>query len=148
MSIAKQIAKLLPGRVRVPLLRMWRQYKGNPELNLLLFLADPSKISVDVGANAGHYTRAMAQRSKHCIAFEPIPELAADIRRKCTGLKVDVQACALSDTVGDVVLRIPLSEEGENPQIASVEPEDLAIFGKTHVSDCRATPEARRHRFA
>lgn len=58
----------------------------------------PDSICVDVGANTGRTLSLMleiAPRGKH-YAFEPIPYLAANLRRLCP--TVSVHACALSDT--------------------------------------------------
>ena len=78
------------------------------------------KISLDIGANDGMFTGMLAEHSKECIAFEPVPWLAERVKQKCKKPNVIVYDCALSDSDGEITLRIPLSENGEKPQNASL----------------------------
>jgi len=69
---------------------------------LLAFLLAPDSACVDVGAHAGTVLAEMARlapRGRH-VAFEPLPHLAADLRRRFPGVLV-VEAAA-SDGHGDV----------------------------------------------
>jgi hypothetical protein len=127
MTVMKQLANLMPSFIRDPLVNVWREFRGNPELHVLRILAVPSKLALDVGANAGTYARQLARHAKGCIAFEPVPELAKSIEKKYGRFGVVVHPCALSDRTGNITLRIPISNGVENPQNASVEPDDLSI---------------------
>jgi FkbM family methyltransferase len=122
----KKFAESLPAGLREPLLAKWRLFLGNPEINILKYLADRSKLSLDIGANGGSYTGELARLSSGCVAFEPIPELANLVAEQHKTTRV--HACALSDRQGTVTLRIPIFNGGENPQNASVEPDDLTIL--------------------
>jgi FkbM family methyltransferase len=135
MSALKRLASLLPARFREPLLNVWRRYLGNPEIAVLKMLSERSKTSIDVGANAGTYAIVLAGVSKHCIAFEPIPELARDIKERLGPFGVTVHACALSDRAGTAKLRIPVSDDGENPQNSTLEPDDLSVGPNTRAID-------------
>jgi FkbM family methyltransferase len=79
----------------------------DPELELVPALLDPDRLGVDVGANYGFWTLAMAQRARRVLAIEPIPELAAALLRRAPG-HVRVLVCALSERPGRAGLRIPL----------------------------------------
>jgi FkbM family methyltransferase len=131
MNALKKAAAFLPVSVREPLRNLYRGMKGAPDFNLLRMMSDPSKIALDIGANAGAYAKHMANYSKRVEAFEPVPELAEYIRTKYRKLPINVRACALSDTTGIVTLRIPIIENGENPANASVEPGDLSVGTRT-----------------
>ncbi len=78
----------------------------DPELELVPVLLDPDRLGVDVGANAGFWTLAMAERARRVLAIEPIPELAGALLRRVPG-HVRVLVCALSDRPGSARLRIP-----------------------------------------
>lgn len=65
-------------------------------------------LCVDVGAHAGRHTRPMAEccgRRGGVLAFEPIPWLAAELRRRIATDRilenVRLEQCALSDEVGE-----------------------------------------------
>ncbi len=78
----------------------------DPEFDLIPYLADKDKISIDVGADWGIYTQEMLKHSKECWAFEPIPKLAKQLRRTFKDRTV-IQAVALSDKNEKAQLRFP-----------------------------------------
>ncbi|MCL6607776.1 MAG: FkbM family methyltransferase [Geminicoccaceae bacterium] len=78
----------------------------DPEIELVPALLDPDRLAVDVGANAGFWTLAMARRAHRVLAIEPIPEIAAELARRVPA-HVEVRVCALSDRSGSALLRIP-----------------------------------------
>jgi FkbM family methyltransferase len=123
MSRLKQLSKLLPTPLRAAVRDLWRTVKGNPEFHVLRLLADPDKLAVDVGANHGAYSFYMARLSKGCVAFEPNPKLAASLEKKSKveGLGVRVNACALSDKIGEVVFSIPVIDGKELDALATIE---------------------------
>jgi FkbM family methyltransferase len=100
---------------------LWSKVRGNPELHLLRLLSDPSRLSVDVGANCGQYAAFLARHSKACIAFEPNPELARRIEETYGTSGVRVHACALSDKDQDVTLSIPVVNGVEHSALATIE---------------------------
>jgi FkbM family methyltransferase len=69
---------------------------------------------VDAGANFGVYTWHLARHYGCCYAFEPIPRLAAVLRRgfRGRGTQIIVQEIALSDRYAHTVLRVPLRALG------------------------------------
>src|SRR5947209_7789536 len=94
-------------------LHSWQEYR------LLSSLCHRTKSSVDVGANVGTLTHFLACYSSHVYAYEPNPELAAQLRlafRK----KVTVIEAALSDTPGSTILKIPYYRGIEMHGLASI----------------------------
>src|ERR671912_1644431 len=68
----------------------WREARfygryGEVELHLLEFLCHRDKDAIDVGANDGSYVHFMRRHARRVIAFEPMPHLAAELRRKFSG---------------------------------------------------------------
>ena len=92
-----------------PLLLKLRANYGSgreSELELIPYLCDKDKISVDIGANRGVYAYHMKKHSKKCWAFEPNPELSR-ILMQSLGTNVVIESIALSDKNETVQLRIP-----------------------------------------
>ena len=88
----------------------------NEELRVLRRLCDPTKVSLDIGADIGAFTVAMLDNSRAVIAFEPRPaqaeELAAMFRS--VGAPVRVEAVALSEQTGASALRVLVSDPGRS----------------------------------
>jgi hypothetical protein len=112
----------LAGRIAGPRaafqIEIWRRLRWRnleKEFYLLDMLIDPARAALDVGANEGYYASRMAQlcRSVHC--FEPIPWMAAALRRKLPAF-VAVHEAAVSDQAGEAVLRIPYRRISPGPQ--------------------------------
>lgn len=75
---------------------------------LLCDLFPRGSVVVDAGANAGLYTYWFARRARLVYAFEPIPSMAAYLRR-ASPRGVCVVECALSDKDGFADLYVPLN---------------------------------------
>lgn len=103
-------------------LRARREMKrGEAELRLLSFLADPARDSIDIGANKGVYTYWLARHSRHVFAYEPNPKMFKVLKAGTRGENnVTVSDIALSDTSGETVLRIPKTTKGYSNQGASL----------------------------
>lgn len=103
--------------------RVWRgEAGGEPELRLLPALCDPARLSVDVGGNEGGYAWHMRRFSRGVAVFEPLPELAAHLARGFLfDRSVRVHQVALSDRIGTVSLRAPVSGAGVNTGLATIE---------------------------
>lgn len=78
------------------------------ELHLLPYLCNPAKTSIDIGAAGGLFTAHLLPISDKCIAFEPIPAAAADLKAmfEATKSKVTIEPVALSDKKGEAILRM------------------------------------------
>lgn len=85
--------------------------KGEAELRILPFLIDPSRTSVDAGANKGVYTYWLEHLSKHVHAYEPNPKMF-NVLKRGAGSKATVHYAALSDQAGEFALRIPKNTRG------------------------------------
>ncbi len=86
-------------------------WRGEPEFRLLPFLVDRRRNAIDVGANKGTYTYALARLAKHVWAFEPNPKMFKILER---GMAANVTAAmvALSDRSGQAELRVPRMRKG------------------------------------
>jgi FkbM family methyltransferase len=80
------------------------------ELLLVRHLADPTKASIDVGANWGNYTGEMLKWSRFVIAYEANPVQAAQLQKNWP--RAQVQAIGLSDYAGTAELTFPYAENG------------------------------------
>jgi FkbM family methyltransferase len=97
----------LPKRWHLPL-RYALDLRGacEPELRYLSALGPNEGTAVDIGANAGIYSYALARLYDTVYAFEPNPYLL-DMLRAYASDDIHVSACGLSDTSGKAVLHIP-----------------------------------------
>lgn len=95
------------------------------EVNILPELAPPGSVLVDIGANHGIYTLALAQRAALCggrvIAFEPNPGLHPGLEASLAANQlahlVKLRHEGLSREPGQAQFHIPL-----NPELASLSP--------------------------
>ncbi|MEQ9518192.1 MAG: FkbM family methyltransferase [Parvibaculum sp.] len=78
---------------------------GEIELSLLPVLMRANALSIDIGANKGVYTYQMKEWGR-TVAFEPIPELAAQLAAAAYP-DLTVEQCALGEKPGMTVLRVP-----------------------------------------
>ncbi|MGQ0501132.1 MAG: FkbM family methyltransferase [Panacagrimonas sp.] len=110
------------------------------ELSLVPLLANTDEMAIDVGGNHGFYASFMRRYCSELIVIEPNPALAVELRRGL-GREVRVMECALSDTTGCAVMRLPLAEgqdlsglatiETSNPLLADVDSQQLNVEAKT-----------------
>lgn len=99
---------------------MRRPRSAERELSVLKNVVAPADTTVDVGANLGLYTRALAGLSKRVHAFEPSPAMA-DLLRRTSARNVVVHESALSDFDGGATLHIPRAGERLSHGLASLE---------------------------
>src|ERR1700736_5500611 len=71
-------------------------WRGEPEYRLLPFLVDPRRNAIDVGANKGTYSYALAKLATHVWAFEPNPKMF-NVLRRSVAANVTASMVALSD---------------------------------------------------
>jgi FkbM family methyltransferase len=98
----------------------WHWFFGDPELRLLPLLNDPTKCSIDVGANVGIYTYFLKKYSSVCYAIEPNPDLVKILKQSFSS-GVLIFEGALSNHNGDSTLSIPVIAGKETPGLASIE---------------------------
>jgi FkbM family methyltransferase len=95
----------------------WRIGYFDLELQLLHYLCDRAKVSIDVGASIGSYTVHLLNHSRKCYAFEPRPDSAAylvDRLAARSNPRLRVEAVALSDHSGIAQLRVLLNDLGRS----------------------------------
>jgi FkbM family methyltransferase len=113
-----KLALVPPGLYMAYRLRKERR-RGERELALLPFLVDPRRAALDVGANKGVWTHALARLCPEVLAFEPNPKTFAMLERlkppNCRTF-----ALAASDSDGEAVLRVPRYAGGRSNQHASL----------------------------
>jgi FkbM family methyltransferase len=83
-----------------------QQVSSLPALRHLAARWPAAADGIDVGANIGEYAWALAQHMTRVIAIEPVPELAALLRRGAPG-NVEVVEGVMGPTAGEVQLRVP-----------------------------------------
>jgi len=84
---------------------------GEPELAVLAELVPRGGTAVDVGANQGLYSFALAGIADRVVAFEPNPDYAFFARFMLRG-RAEVHELALSDATGRATFYVPVSDEG------------------------------------
>jgi FkbM family methyltransferase len=85
--------------------------RNEPELGILHELVPPGCTAIDVGANRGYYSYALARIAGRVEAFEPNPVLARFARQKL-GPKVRIHQVALADREGREKFYVPQDEHG------------------------------------
>lgn len=125
-SVSRQIEKRFP-RVWMERELRFRPNHFEEEFWLVPLLCDPQKTSVDIGANAGHYSYYMAKFSKDVIAFEPNRDLWKHLRRLLRA-RVHLESAALSKASGTAVMRI----DQHNTGVSTIEEKnDLSCVADT-----------------
>ena len=84
---------------------------GEAEIALLPFLADPARVSLDIGANKGVYAWLLRDCSCAVHAFEPNPKMFRFLQRLADD-RITVSQLALSNRSGTAELRVPRHRRG------------------------------------
>lgn len=98
--------------------------RGERELRLVPMLADPKRVSIDVGANRGVWTEMLRRHSRAVLAFEPNPKLFRELSRRL-GPGATALPVALSDASGAAELRVPRRRKGYSNQGATLAHDSL-----------------------
>jgi len=109
LSIEDRMKRFIPGYYPYKIAKVKRS--NEPELAILHELVAPGSTAVDVGANRGYYSYALAKVAGRVEAFEPHP-LLAQFARKKLGPRVRVHDVALADHEGYEKFRVPQDERG------------------------------------
>lgn len=98
--------------MRLPLKYHVRNFRNRlePEIKLLRQLVDPNRRAIDIGANDGMYSYALAQYCAVVEAFEPQIECTQAIAdySKATGKIINLHHVGLSDQNGFMTLYVPI----------------------------------------
>lgn len=81
---------------------------SNAEIRMVQSLCDPTRVSLDIGADVGEFSIAMAASSRSVVAFEPRPAQARALTDMfdAAGAAVRIEAVALSDQPGITAMRV------------------------------------------
>lgn len=93
-----------------------RQHKSEIEMELLPYLCNKDKISIDIGAASGSYLANMVNLSSKVIGFEPIPAEAYYLNEMIKGVNANaaIECVALSDKNGEATLRMMDNDFGRS----------------------------------
>ena len=121
MSLKNLAIRILPARYLLPLRYYARRIRGTleREMSLLPRLVEPGRVALDVGANVGLYSYALAKLGASVEAFEPVPWCAASIE-SFRSPRIRVHRIALSSRAGFSELHIPLARGRLWPSRASL----------------------------
>ena len=116
LSVEDRIKNLLPARLYYPY-KISRELRGvEPEVAMLRELVPDGCTAIDVGANRGYYSWALAGVAGTVEAFEPNPVLARFAQAKL-GKRARLHEVALSDHEGVATLYVPRRASGSSLHI-------------------------------
>ena len=94
----------------------FRNRNSEPEIALISYLCEKSRVSVDIGAYRGTYSYYMMKYSSFCYAFEPNPVESKFLENRFNNCKekIGIKNVALSDKSGKTNLRIPHNDNGRS----------------------------------
>ena len=82
------------------------------EVDLFRKLCDRGRNALDIGSNEGVYAMYLSRFASRLYCFEPLPWLAANLKRKFSGSNnVSVINCALGNKDETAVIHIPVTKE-------------------------------------
>lgn len=116
LSFEDRVKNLLPARLYYPYKISQEARAVEPELAILHELVPTGCTAIDVGANRGYYSWALASVAVTVEAFEPNPLLAKFAKAKL-GRKAHVHEVALSDHNGTATLYVPRRASGSSLHI-------------------------------
>jgi len=116
LSVEDRMKRLLPAGLYYPY-KIRREARGaEPELAILHDIVPVGCTAIDIGANRGYYSWALASIAARVEAFEPNPILA-DFARAKLGTKVRLHKVALSNREGTAILYVPRTRRGASLHI-------------------------------
>lgn len=133
---------------RIPVAFNWARYLYHvvlrkdivyPKVTQAIFqiIDSHNAIAVDVGANVGIVTRYLSQYFKTTHSVEPIPYLAARLKR-LENKQIIVHHCALGAADGQITMRTPVGENGQLFHALSTASSDNALnmFAHQSIVEC------------
>ena len=95
--------------------RMNRMYDGQTS-QIMSRILSPTSTCVDVGCNRGSILREIIRFAPDVahLAFEPIPELAEQLRKTFASSKARIYELALSDSIGEATFQHVLNSPGHS----------------------------------
>jgi FkbM family methyltransferase len=142
IAALRRLRPLIPPHQRLPFVVMLARIDGGlePELLHLDSLVPKGSVAVDVGANCGLYSYALAQIASKVYAFEINSWLTAELELYGS-TKIEVFNCGLSSTVETVRLYTPVTDSGfEMAGWGTLDPRNLPPCAKTRSQDVCVKP--------
>ena len=104
------LADFLPKRWRLPLRYRVQSAIGGlePEVLMLHRLVPGDSIALDIGANMGIYSYALAKLARHVHAFEPQAECCEVVASWPASRNVTVHHAGVGSQAGELVLHVPV----------------------------------------
>ncbi len=119
----------LPRGLVLRLAALNHRFLVEPEVRWLSRYVDPTRASIDVGANQGVFAYALSRHCSKVYAYEPNPELFQFL--EATAAKnVTVVSCGLSDRRATSTLLVPVIGGAVDAGRASVEPVAVSEFSE------------------
>jgi FkbM family methyltransferase len=109
LSAEDRVKRFIPWYYPYKIAKVTRS--NEPELSILRELVIPGSTAIDVGANRGYYSYALAKIAGRVEAFEPHP-LLAQFARKKLGPRVRIHEVALADREDREKFHVPQNERG------------------------------------
>ena len=114
--LAQSVRAAAPGLFWRRRIRLMRTSDYEPELRFVPVLCDPRRLGIDVGASGGVYSVNVTGCGAQCVAFEPRPFHARELREMAAAasLPLRVEQVALSDREGEANLRVLTEDPGRS----------------------------------
>jgi FkbM family methyltransferase len=122
---------LVPAGLHLRFMAARELRRGEREYALLPRLTPRHRVALDIGANKGVWSYALARLARRVHAFEPNPKIFPELARALKG-KVELHQLALSDRAGAAEFRIPWRGHGYSNQGGSLS--KIAIAGEHAVT--------------
>lgn len=110
-TLAAAVAARLPGRL-VGSVAVALYPRFEPELRRLADFCPPGGVALDIGGWYGPWSRRLAARCERVVTVEPVPHLAAHLRRTLPS-NVRVVQGAATDREGTAQLWFPEGDQGD-----------------------------------
>jgi len=113
-SLLWRLVSVAPLKYRLPLrVKLMRRhvYPAEPEWLALAELGSNRGTALDIGANCGYYSYALAELYDRVIAFEPNASVTKELEA-CRPTNVEIRHLGASDSARKETLYVPQSKEG------------------------------------
>jgi FkbM family methyltransferase len=124
MKFEKSLIKICPKTWRLPVKYHYKKFRKRlePELLYLVQILSQGKRAIDIGANEGMYSYALAQTFEKVEAFEPQSWCTDNLTSysELHGKKINVHHVGLSNLNGLLKLHIPISSGIYSSQITGL----------------------------
>lgn len=110
-TIRENIVDKLPTDYRLIIERAYYYYPLRHELTIMKRLCNQNKISMDIGANKGHFALFLAKYTSFVHCFEPLPVMQDFLNTRFRRTNIRIHDCALGNCEQELDLYIPSVKE-------------------------------------